>query len=125
MLKNLKYHKSSEDAFTLVEAVVAALVFAAVAVGLFATSSALKKPSVLTDKRLTAAFYGKQILEDLRAKVDQRDWNNSSGPLWQGDHVTQPIYNPTYNVSYSISYTVSNIVGSSARKVDVTVTWPD
>ena len=46
MFRNLK---KNYEGFTLVEAVVAALVFAAVAVGLFATSSALKKPSVLTD----------------------------------------------------------------------------
>ena len=117
--------------FSLVESVVAALVFAAAVVGVFSTAATLKRPAVGTDKRLAAAFYAKQILEDLRAKVDQRDWDTVGGPLSLNagnapQTFTLPVItNPTYGVPYSISYTVSTIPGNTARQVDVTVSWPD
>ena len=123
MLKNFKHKQNSQKGFTMVEAVVAALVFAAVVVGIFSTTAALKKPAVVSDKKLTAAYYGKQILEDLRSKVDQRDWN--SGQLNLGVHGPVTINNPTYNVTYSVTYTVNTIPGSSARQVFLKVQWPD
>ena len=124
MHKNFGVLKLNKKGFTLVEAVVAALVFAAVAVGIFATTSALKTPAVRTDKKLIAAFYAKQILEDLRAKVDQRDWD--TGPLRVGFTTTQTITNPTNNVTYTLTYVVTSMLpASNARKVVVTVAWPD
>ena len=123
MLKIFKHKQNSQKGFTMVEAVVAALVFAAVVVGIFSTTAALKKPAVVSDKKLTAAYYGKQILEDLRSKVDQRDWD--SGQLGVGVHGPLTINNPTYNVTYSVNYTVNAIPGSSGRQVFLTVQWLD
>ena len=125
MLKNLKHKQNSQKGFTMVEAVVAALIFAAVVVGIFSTTAALKKPAIGSDKKLTAAYYGKQILEDLRSKVDQRDWDLAAGSLSLGPHPPVTMFNPTYGVTYTVTYTVTAVPGSTARQVALTVQWPD
>ena len=124
MLKNFKHKQNSQKGFTMVEAVVAALIFAAVVVGIFSTTAALKKPAVNSDKKLTAAYLGKQVLEDLRSKVDQRDWDTGALKVG-GPYTLPPIVNPTYGVTYTVTYTVSAVPGSSARQVDLKVQWPD
>ena len=123
----LKHSKKNLDGFSLVEAIVASLIFATVVVGVFATMSSFKKPSVASDKKLMAAFYGKQILEDLRAHVDQRDWDtgllasnpalNPHGPFSQ--------FSPTYNMTFNYWYTVTEDYVGGPRQVSLNITWPE
>ena len=125
----------NDSGFSLVEVIVASLIFATVVVGIFATTSAMKKPTVDSDKKLMAAFYGKQILEDLRVRVDQRDWDKCTPatPALSGSltvigacnpHVPITIFNPTYNTTFTFTYIVTDVPGGSgARDVALTVTW--
>ena len=104
----------------------ASLIFASVVVGVFATISSFRRPSIQADKKLMAAFYGKQILEDLRAHVDEREWAIlGAGLLGVGTHPPLTIFNPTYNVTYTYQYTVTEPVVGGSRQVSLNITWPD
>ena len=131
ILKYKNNHCCDKNGFSLVEAVVASLIFATAVVGVFATMSSFKKPSIDSDKKLMAAFIGKQVLEDLRVHVDQRDWDTGASPLSPlggGRHPSQlgqffNAFNPTYSVNYQYFYTVTQDV-SGSRQVNLTLSWP-
>ena len=128
MLTGLRKNKNNKSGFSMVEALIAAVIFAVAVVGVFATSAALKKPTVVSDKKLTAAYIGKQVLEDLRSKVDQREWLTGSLATYNlalGDHGPFTFNNPTYQVAYNVMWTVSSVPNSDARQVLVTIQWPD
>lgn len=110
--------KLNYKAFSLVEVIVASLVFALAVGGFFSALSTLQRPSTgLNDEEsVKAAEFGKKVLEDLRKEVHAGTWN--SGNLGIG----------SYRVTdgkYVAVYTVSNVNASatSPRKVDVRVTW--
>lgn len=98
------------------EAALAAIIFAIAAAGIFSTVAVMRQPGAESEDRIGAAYFGQQILENLRAKVDQGTWD--AGELSPGLHtVSSGIYTATYNVTEE--------PGSGAKKVTVTVTWPD
>lgn len=114
-----------EDAFTLVEVVVATLLLVTVVAfvyTMFATSARFIRP-----------YYGeghylaKNRLEELLEEVRQDRWNVVTQPL-------NPAFNPpaqTFtinNVPYTRDYTVDDLTttpGRPYRRVRMTVTWPD
>ena len=73
-MKNKKniIHKLSSSGFSIMEVTIAALIFALTAVGILSAISSLRTPAVTSEKELQAAYYGQTILDDLRAKVDER-----------------------------------------------------
>lgn len=101
------------------ESTIAAIIFAVAAAGIFATVAVMRKPAAESEDRVNAAYFAKEILEDLRSNVDARNWDT-------GDLSTTPT--PTHTVpaqgKYTAQYTVTTMP-SGAKKVDVTVTWPD
>lgn len=108
------------DGFTIVEVVVAALIFAITVAGAMGAVSSLRAPAAASKEDITAAFIGKQVLEDLRSAVDAETW--ASGDLSNGVHT---LANMTVGgVTYTPTYTVSDDPsGTQAKKVDLTVTW--
>ena len=107
----------NQQAFSIVEALVASLILTISVVGVFATMSAQKAPTASADKRVQAALAGKQFLEDLRSKVDATTYNQSGGPF---DPATNP-HGPFVVNGYTINYNVTAV--GNARKVDLSVTW--
>jgi prepilin-type N-terminal cleavage/methylation domain-containing protein len=101
--------------FSMMEALVAAMIFSIGVVGVYATMSSQNEPSMESDERVKAAFAGKRFLETLRGKVDAQTY--STGDLSIGTH------NPVSVGTYTFSYVVSNPGGSGARHVDLTITW--
>ncbi len=101
---------------------VAAIVFVMAATGVFATIGNIKKPSARTDRSLTAAYVGQQVLEDMRANVDASAWDDPGSPLSVGTHNGSKSVN---GVTYTYSYTVAQDPASNARQATITVTWPD
>lgn len=112
--KNIQYKRKTAG-FSITEVTVAALIFALTAVGIVSTISSLRTPSATSQKDLQAAYYGQDILDDLRAKVDQRTWTNSSSPLAVGTHTLPPdgIYNAVYTVTDD----------GNGRNVTLNITW--
>ncbi len=112
-----------KKAFTLVEVIVAAVVFAGAAMLSFAAVGRLKLSENVSVYRLNAALMAKKVLDGLSKDVNAQTW--SSGNLTVGTHggITDPDF-PPYKVtdpSPTASYVVSN--SGSCRKVVITVTW--
>lgn len=116
MEKNKNFiQKHSSEGFSITEVTVAAFIFALTTVGILSTVSSLRTPSATSEKDLQAAYYGQNILDDLRAKVDQRSWGDPSSPLAVGTH-TLPL-----SGIYNAVYTVVN--DGTGRNVVLNITW--
>jgi len=126
MAHDCYYPHPGETGFSLVEVVVATIIFFFFAAGLLATISALSKPAQVSGREIRAAMIAKSVLQDLRKDVDAETWNY--GGLTVGGPYNFPIA-PFYGgetPTYSASYTVADDPnGSKARKVTVTVTWEE
>ena len=110
----------NRSAFSLVEAMVAGVIFTITAAGVFASLAAVQKPAVTNDKSLGAAYCGQKFFESLRANVDVRDW--ATGKLKPGGgSVTCDQNGVTYTVNYTI---VDMLPSSTARQARITISWP-
>lgn len=104
--------KTNHDAFSMVEALIAAVILTVSVIGVLSTMSAQQVPTQESDEKVQAAMAAKQFLETLRSKVDATTY--STGELAPGAHtVTQG--------NYTIDYYVT--VDGNARKVDLNITW--
>lgn len=118
----LRRENSNNSGFSVTEVIVAALVFALVTVGLFSSVTALNEPAKESVESVTAAYIGKQILDDFRKEVSAGTW--AGGPL---DPAGSPY---TLNaitvdgITYTPVYTVVNDPsGASGRIVTLNIVW--
>jgi prepilin-type N-terminal cleavage/methylation domain-containing protein len=105
--------------FTLVEVVVAAVIFSASIVGVFTTVSSFRTPLETSTKKLRAAQLSRKVLEGLRQGV----WFNHPNP----DPLSVGVHGPAADADfpgYSYSYTVTDGGGTVPDRVDITVTTP-
>jgi len=70
-IKNL-----NNTGFTLLEILLAAIIFVITVAGLFATLNAVRRPVIDKESALDASNFGKQVLESLRSKVDASTYYN-------------------------------------------------
>ena len=111
--------KSQIKGFSFVEVVVASVIFTLVAVGMFATISIVRQPAEESSEEITAAFVGKQILENLRKEVDAATWG--TGPLSVGTYTNLVEVD---GVFYNATYIVEDDPGTtSAKKVTMNLKW--
>jgi prepilin-type N-terminal cleavage/methylation domain-containing protein len=110
--------------FSLVEVMVASLIFSIAVIGIYASLATVKEQSLnISDKGLGAALCAQQFLESRRAAVDMRDWNAAgsllaiTGGLQNGAVCNQS------GVNYTVQYQIA-AAGGNARKATVIVTWP-
>lgn len=101
--------------FSIIEVTVAALIFTLTAVGIVSTIASLRMPSATSQKDLHAAYYAQNILDDLRARVDERTWMDSNSPLAVGTHALPP------NDIYNAVYTVAD--DGAGRNIVLNITW--
>ncbi len=66
-MKNL-----NNTAFSLLEVLLSSVIFVIAVAGIFATFNAVRTPATNTESALTAAAFGKQVLETLRIQVNQQ-----------------------------------------------------
>jgi len=111
----------AQTGFSMVEVIVASLIFSLAAAGIFATVSSLNQPSQDSDEEVRAVFIGKQVLESLRTAVSANTWD--TGPLAIGDTYTGNSI-IVDGISYDWVYAVeADPYGTGARKVILNVTW--
>ncbi len=103
----------NKNAFSMVEALIAAVILSISIVGVLSTMSSQKAPSADSDKKVQAALAAKQFMEGLRSKVDAT--NYSTGELSIGMHSGVSL--GTYTVDYFVT------ASGNARKVDLNITW--
>ena len=107
-------------AFSMVEVIVAAVVFTVAAVGVLAAISRARHPVGDADHRLQAAAYGKQILDRLRADISVDSW---SGDDWQGG-AKNPHWLPAdsnflgYNAHYNVT---DDALGG--KQISLNISW--
>ena len=124
-MKNILKKFGKSCGFSLVEVTVAALIFVIAAVGIISTVAVLRTPSRSYETGIPAAYYGQNILDNLRSSVDQRTWANPDlavNPLAPGNHTIAPvtIANTTYNAVYTVDPDDPTLKG---RRVRLTISW--
>ena len=96
----------------------AAVIFVISISAIFTTLIGVRRPAVNNDQMTTAAMVARNVLEDLRSKVDTQD---TTGLLSVGPHT---INSGNYTVNYTVNL-VNSLDPNSARQVSMNVTWPD
>lgn len=100
-------------AFSMVEAMVAAVVFTIAAAGILTAMSRARHPVANSDQRVRAAAYGKQVLDGLRAGLSTDTWNSVA---WtDGAHDAS---GPEFNAEYIVTTDAAG-----GKKVDLNIYW--
>ena len=116
MRRSLKQQKPK--AYTLVEVIVTVVILTIGFLGIFSSINYSRQDTRVSDKKLRAANYGRQLLENLRAKIDSRTWGawdlacDGGAHDWPGASFE----------GRAVSYTCTDH-DSGARQVTVTVFW--
>ena len=107
------------SAFSMVEVIVAAVVFTLAVVGILASMGRARMPVTQSDQRLKAASLASNILGGLRSGLSSDSWDTSIFSEADNPHefTNIPGY-PGYNATYNI--VVDDIGG---KKLDLTVSW--
>ncbi len=122
-MKSLPILKRShaQAGFSVVEVIVATLIFGIAATGIFAMTAGLQKPAAETTEDVNAALVGKRVLENLRTAVDRTTWFEPGGPLdTAGTHTLSAV--TVDGVAYTPAYTVTE-EADGGRKVMLDITW--
>ncbi|HLF18511.1 MAG TPA: hypothetical protein VI749_06405 [Candidatus Omnitrophota bacterium] len=114
MLKILK----KEGFASIVEVIVASIIFLVTAFGIFAAISMLRPQGTTSIKRLEAVLAGKRVIDEIRADVYGNLWASGS-PLDTGTLYTQTIGSVTVN------YYTADVPNLPLRKLYMNVSYPD
>src|SRR5208283_5404612 len=90
-LKLMRITHLRKTAFTLLEVLLASIIFIVSVLGVFSTLSAVRQPVMEKERGLTAAVFGQQLLEYLRSQVNASQVN------------TDPVH-PCYSYSNLLSF---------------------
>lgn len=113
----------TKSAFTLLEVLLAAVIFVISVAGVFAALGAMRLPVLQKERSLTAAVFGQQALENLRLQVNAQNINpatgnyNAGNQLAVGAHALAPVTDQNgiqYNMSYTVCCAVSTGFVSAA-----------
>ena len=113
MLRLLK-----KDGFaSIVEVVVASVIFVISAIGIFSSLAMLRPQGTASTKKLAALYAGKQVMDDLRGQVYGNMWTNPASPLYPSATISQTIS------SYTVSYYTVDVPGLQLRKMMMNVQY--
>lgn len=110
-------------AVSLVEVVVASVIFLLAAAGALGAFSMAQKMSTVSEDEAIAANYGRQLLEDLRAHVDQRTWNSwylTCDSTWRAWPTTPTGWDAFQGTAH---YNCTQDPTTGLRKVNLNVVW--
>ena len=108
--------------FSIVEVIIATVIFSIVAAGLFATISSLNQPAQESQEAVTAVLIAKQILEELYTEVNATTWDETANKLTvSGPTDLAPIV--IGGKTYTPTKTVTADPDTSGRYVTLTVSW--
>lgn len=106
-------------AMTLIEILVASVVFALIISGLVSVFVMAKGYSVHARARTTASQLGKFFLDPLHMDVDQEHWWTNCVGAGNCPPTTETIDGRPYGATYN----VDDVVGTDLRRVTVNITW--
>jgi Tfp pilus assembly protein PilW len=100
---------------SLMEIIVATLIFALVIAGLINLFIAAKRLTLHARSRIQASEVGKQFLDPLQMQVRE--------DLWGANCLGTGVCAPGAWVQYNANTTVAPVAGTTLRRVDVTINW--
>lgn len=112
-------------AFSLVEVVVATIIFLIASMGIFNIFSTVQNLSSDSDEEVVAANYGRQLLENLRGNVDQNTWSAwylTCDSTWHNWPSNPTVSDAFYNLSGTVNY-LCDPLPNDLRRVTVRLTW--
>ena len=117
-MKILRNHKGLAS---LMEILVASLIFIIAVFGVVSSISLLTPHSEDASKRLRAAYLAKDFLDELRGSITVDAWNNALGNLALGSHAPQQV--TIDGVTYTVNWTVASAAGGLLRQITIQVTY--
>ncbi|MBF0122034.1 MAG: hypothetical protein HQL21_01335 [Candidatus Omnitrophica bacterium] len=112
--------KKSVKAFSMVEVIVASIILMTTITLVFGTIANTRKPVVVSTRKLRAATYAQEVLDTLRTRVNDSEWNNAT-VLKEGDHYLNEILAAPTGVSGTYKIKDEN----GFKKVTANVTYND
>ena len=106
--------------FSMVEVLVAAVVFVTAAAGIFATVAQTQVGVKVSDARSRATLCGKEVLDGLSKEVADSTWDTGAMAIG-GPYAVAGSY-PNCIAGYTPTYSVA-AVADGTRQVTVTVSW--
>ena len=116
---------NDRNAFSIVEIVVATVIFSISTLGVLTAFSLLRQPAKNIDQKLQATYTAQQILEELRYQVDASTWATPLSSLAVGRHPAAGTISGVdgNGKSYTYFYTVTEDATTKARSVILSLTW--
>jgi len=118
------YNKSG---FTLVEIIVASVIFVLVIVGLLSVFVAGNKQIIHVRERMTSAELGKLFIDPLQIDVRQDTWNQAGNGLnlSPAPPTTQTVNNRVFTGTYTVADATTDtaLAGTDLRRVTTKITW--
>lgn len=119
------HYLEKKSGFTMVEVVVATMVFTLTIAGLMAAISSLNRPAVESFEEVQATYIAKGLAEKLKQDINAELWDETNPTIYglvQGS--TYIISTVTHNnINYGGTYTVTNDPSGGGRWVNITITW--
>jgi len=111
MFRQLKINKYG---FSIVEVVIAAVIFTIATVGLFSAISMTRPQATSSADDIEGLFRARQKIDELSALVSADQWGNTSSPLSPGT------YNATYGRVY-LEWTITANPNTGGRDISMTI----
>jgi len=111
----LKIIKQKKGFASIVEVIVTSIVFSVAAISIFATISMVRPQSSSASQQLEAAYIGRQVMDELRGKIDANTWNDSGS-----DYAVDVIHTKNYGV-YTVNYLLTDDPNLDVRRLSLNV----
>ncbi|HSA31039.1 MAG TPA: prepilin-type N-terminal cleavage/methylation domain-containing protein [Candidatus Omnitrophota bacterium] len=108
------------NGFSMVEVIVATLIFAMATAGILATLSALSRPAAESTREVQAAFIAQDIIESLRGQITTEAWVDPAGNFVNGGSYSKTIVKD--DMPFLVVYNVTNDF-TGAKEITVNVSW--
>lgn len=109
-----------KDGFSLIEILVATVIFSLVMLGLVGVFVAAKGHIMRSRERMISAEIGKFFIDPLQMDVKQENWDTSIFVLGKSPN-TQEIN----NTDFTSTYVIADVASTDLHRVITTITWPD
>lgn len=112
---------NNQKGLSLVEALVAAVIFVMIAAGLTAVFFGANRQIVHARERATSAQLGKLFIDPLQNHVRQDTWSDSvQNKLFKNSTITQNVNNTEYTAQHTVTDSTAD---SNLRKVVTRISW--
>ncbi len=109
--------------FTLVEILVAAVIFSLVIAGLLGVFSAGNRHLMHTRERMTGSELGKFFIDPMQMDVRQDEWD-ATNPL-RAAGPSSPVSQTINYRNFTSGHTTESVSGTNLRRVITTITWDE